>query len=126
MSMRAPLSRCTFLPAEVITETWVLLVATELRLRPLRPNTPRLFDVSWPAAFRPPTAPCDVPATPVVELAVEFTAPAPAAPTVSAVLVSVPTVLPAGGGSPGPPPPPGAPGGTPTISPPPPPPSRGA
>jgi hypothetical protein len=48
--------------AEVITEPLVLLVATEFRLRPLTPNTPRLFDASLPAGFRSSTTLCDAPA----------------------------------------------------------------
>ena len=45
-SIRVPLSKCTLLPAEVIIEPCVLLLAAEFKLSPLKLKTPRLFDVS--------------------------------------------------------------------------------
>jgi hypothetical protein len=57
------------------------------------PNTPRLVDVNWPAAFRPPMAPRDAPATAVVELTVERNVASPAPPAVAAVFVIGGTAL---------------------------------
>jgi hypothetical protein len=39
-SIRVPLSRCTFFPAEVINEPDVLFTAVELKLNPFNPKTP--------------------------------------------------------------------------------------
>ena len=52
-----PPSSRTFFPAEVIADPWVPFAIALLRFNPLNPNAPRLFDVSCPAAFKPPTAP---------------------------------------------------------------------
>src|SRR6476660_9177097 len=49
-SMRVPLSRCTFLLAEVISDP---CVSAALRLRPFMPKTPWLWKVSCPAEFSP-------------------------------------------------------------------------
>jgi hypothetical protein len=46
ISIRVPLSRWTFFPADVIREPSVPLLAAGFRLRPFMLNTPRLFDVS--------------------------------------------------------------------------------
>ena len=45
-SIRVPLSRCTFFPAEVITEPCVAFEPAALRFRPFSPNTPWLLEVS--------------------------------------------------------------------------------
>src|SRR5260370_1311040 len=63
-----PLSRCTFLLVGVISEPCVLLEAAVFRLSPSSPNTPWLLEVSWPAAFKPPTAPRTTPAVFPLEL----------------------------------------------------------
>src|SRR5216683_5417614 len=94
-SIRVPLSRCTFLPAEVITEPCVAFEAAALRFRPFMPNTPWLFEVSWPAAFKPPTAPLEAPATPPPAFAAELTVPPATPPTLAAVFVTAPTAPPA-------------------------------
>src|SRR5207245_9831082 len=94
-SIRVPLSRWTFFPVDVITEPCVALEAAVFRLRPLRPNTPWLFEVSCPAAFRPPTASLEVPATLPAAFVVEFTAPPAAPPTLATVLLTGPTPPPA-------------------------------
>src|SRR5882762_7692800 len=86
-----PLSRCTFLLVEVISEPCVLLETAEFRFIPLRPNTPWLLEVSWPAAFNPPTAPRVAPAA----FTVELTAPPATPPALAAVLVTAPVAAPA-------------------------------
>src|SRR5260370_11857508 len=94
-SILVPLSRCTFFPAEVVTDPCVAWEAAALRFRPFRPNTPWLFEVSCPAAFNPPTAPFEAPATLPPAFAAVFTAPPATPPTLAAVLVTVPTAPPA-------------------------------
>src|SRR5216684_1055580 len=84
-----------FFPAEVITEPCVAFDAAAFRLRPFRPKTPWLFEVSWPAAFNPPTAPFDAPAILPPAPAAEFTAPPATPPTLAAVFVTPPTAPPA-------------------------------
>src|SRR5229473_8454045 len=86
-----PLSRCTFLLVEVISEPCVLLEAAVFRLSPSSPNTPWLLEVSWPAAFNPPTAPRAAPAA----FTVELTAPPATPPALAAVLVTAPVAAPA-------------------------------
>src|SRR5581483_1372048 len=85
-----------FLPAEVITPAPAEPDAALLRLRPLRPKTPRLLEVSSPAAFNPPAAPDEV-AAPTVERAavssVSCAAPA-AAPAADATPPRAPRGLP--------------------------------
>jgi hypothetical protein len=46
MSIRVPLSRCTFFPTDVIIDPCVPFVAADFRLRPFMPNTPLLLEVS--------------------------------------------------------------------------------
>src|SRR4029077_11102057 len=94
-SIRVPLSRCTFFPAEVITEPCVALDAAAFRFNPFRPNTPWLLEVSCPGGFKPPTAPFSAPATLPPAFAALFTAPPAAPPTLAAVFVTVPTAPPA-------------------------------
>src|SRR6267143_2682214 len=94
-SIRVPLSRCTFFPAEVITEPSVAFEPAALRFRPFRPKTPWLFEVSWPAVFKPPTAPFEVPAILPAAFAAEFTVPPATPPTLAAVFVTVPAAPPA-------------------------------
>src|SRR6266852_9239949 len=93
-SICVPLSRCTFLPADVMIEPCELFEAAEFRLRPFNPKTPRLFEVSCPAVFNPLAAP---PATPLTEpaafpatFAVELSAPPAVLPTFAAVCVTAP------------------------------------
>src|SRR6266404_3238277 len=86
-----PLSRCTFLLEEVISEPCVLLEAAVFRLSPSSPNTPWLLEVSWPAAFKPPTAPRTTPAV----FTVELTAPLATPPAFAAVFVTAPVAAPA-------------------------------
>src|SRR6266849_5737755 len=94
--MRVPLSRCTFLLVEVISEPCVLFDPAAFRFRPLSPKTPWLLEVNWPAAFSPPTAPLEVPPNvEVVEpaaLTVEPTVPLAVPPTLAAVFVTPPAV----------------------------------
>jgi hypothetical protein len=78
-----PLSKCTFLPLEVITEPCVLLPPAALKLKLFRPTTPRLFEFNWPAPFKPPAV---LRATPDVEFTVESAAP----PAAALVLFKVP------------------------------------
>src|SRR5690348_10593561 len=94
-SIRVPLSRCTFFPAEVITVPCVAFDAAAFKFRPFNPKTPWLFEVSCPAAFNPPTAPFEAPATFPAAFAVEFTAPPAAPPTLAAAFVTVPAAPPA-------------------------------
>src|SRR6267378_4566983 len=94
-SIRVPLSRCTFFPAEVITEPSVAFEPAALRFRPFRPKTPWLFEVSWPAVFKPPTAPFEAPAMFPPAFAAEFTVPPATPPTLAAVFVTVPAAPPA-------------------------------
>src|SRR5260370_25116096 len=84
-----------FFPAEVITETCVAFDAAAFRFRPFRPNTPWLLEVSWPAAFNPPTAPFEAPAMLPPLPPAEFTAPPAAPPTLPAVFLTPPTAPPA-------------------------------
>src|SRR5258707_9563814 len=86
-----PLSRCTFLLVEVISDPCVLLEAAEFRLSPSRPKTPWLLEVSWPAAFKPPTAPRAAPAAFTVELTALLATPR----ALAAVLVTAPVAAPA-------------------------------
>src|SRR5260221_10672668 len=86
-----PLSRCTFLLVEVISEPCVLLEAAELKLSPSRPKTPWLLEVSWPAAFKPPTAARAAPAAFTVELTALLATPL----ALAAVLVTAPVAAPA-------------------------------
>src|SRR5207253_9787204 len=74
-NIRVPLYRCTSFPAEVITEPCVEFETAALRLRPFRPITPWLLEVSCPAAFKPPTAPFEAPAMLPPTFAAEVTAP---------------------------------------------------
>jgi hypothetical protein len=94
-SMRVPLSRCTFFPAEVINELCVLLTAVDVKLSPFKPNTPSLLDVICPAEFKPPMAPLDAPATLPVAFPAEFRAPPAVPPTPAAVFVMEPAAPPA-------------------------------
>src|SRR6266550_2491877 len=94
-SIRVPLSRCTFFPAEVISEPSVAFEPAALRFRPFRPKTPWLFEVSWPAVFKPPTAPFEVLAMLPPAFAAEFTVPPATPPTLAAVFVTVPAAPPA-------------------------------
>src|SRR5258708_4635027 len=86
-SIRVPLSRCTFLPADVITEPCVAFEAAAFRFRPFIPNTPWLFEVSCPAPFKPPTAPFEAPAMLPPAFAAELTVPPATPPTLPAVFV---------------------------------------
>src|SRR6202011_5497286 len=90
-----PLSRCTVLLVDVISEPCVLFDAAEVRLSPPKPNTPRLSEVNRPAPSTPPPAPLVVPAAVPVTFGVELTAPSATPPTFAAVLVTVPAVAPA-------------------------------
>src|SRR6266850_2424134 len=63
-NIRVPPSRCTFFPAEVITEPCVAFEPAALRFKPFNPNTPWLFEASCAAAFKPPTAPVNAPTAP--------------------------------------------------------------
>src|SRR6266481_1197743 len=94
-SMRVPPSQWNFLPAEVITEPSVAFEPAALRFSPFRPNTPWQFEVSWPAVFKPPTAPFVVPAMFPPAFAAEFTVPPATPPTLAAVFVNVPAAPPA-------------------------------
>src|SRR6267378_210547 len=94
-SIRVPLSRCTFFPAEVISEPSVAFEPAVLRFSPFRPNTPWLLEVSWPAVFKPPTAPFEAPAMFPPAFAAEFTVPPATPPTLAAVFVTVPAAPPA-------------------------------
>src|SRR5712692_3940617 len=78
-----------------MTEPCVAFEAAALRFRPFMPNTPWLFEVSWPAAFKPPTAPLEAPATPPPAFAAELTVPPATPPTLAAVFVTAPTAPPA-------------------------------
>src|SRR5712692_11998321 len=78
-----------------MTEPCVAFEAAALRFRPFMPNTPWLFEVSWPAAFKPPTAPFEAPAILPPAFAAEFTVPPATPPTLAAVFVTAPTVSPA-------------------------------
>src|SRR5260370_42273400 len=82
-----------------MVERCVPFEAAEFRFKPLRPKTPRLSEVSCPAAFNPPVAPLETPfkepAAFAVELTVEFNAPPAAPPTLAAVFVTPPTAPPA-------------------------------
>src|SRR5260370_11031833 len=51
---RVPLSRCTFLLVDVISDPCVLLDVSEFRLSPSKPHTPLLLEANCPVAFRPP------------------------------------------------------------------------
>src|SRR5258707_14233923 len=86
-----PLSRCTFLLVEVISEPCVLLEAAELKLSPSRPKTPWLLEASWPAAFKPPPAPRAAPAAFPVRLTALLATPR----ALAAVLVTAPVAAPA-------------------------------
>src|ERR1700694_1490219 len=94
-SIRVPLSRWTFFPAEVITLPCVAFEAAAFRFRPFNPKTPWLFEVSCPAAFKPPTAPFEAPAMLPPAFATEFAAPPATPPTFAAVLVTAPAAPPA-------------------------------
>src|SRR5260370_25296979 len=73
--------------------------AAEFRLKPLRPKTPRLSEVSCPAVFNPPVAPLETPfkepAAFAVELTVEFNVPPAPPPPLAAGVVTAPTAPPA-------------------------------
>src|SRR6266850_7663396 len=94
-NIRVPPSRCTFFPAEVITEPCVAFEPAALRFKPFNPNAPWLFEVSCPAAFRPPTAPFEAPAMLPPAFAAEFTVPPATPPALAAVFVTAPTAPPA-------------------------------
>src|SRR6266850_5171857 len=94
-NIRVPPSRCTFFPAEVITEPCVAFEPAALRFKPFNPNAPWLFEVSCPAAFKPPTAPFEAPAMLPPAFAAEFTVPLATPPTLAAVFVTVPAAPPA-------------------------------
>src|SRR6266404_1124386 len=94
-NIRVPLSRCTFFPAEVITEPCVAFEPAAFRFKPFNPNAPWLFEVSCPAAFKPPTAPFEAPAMLPPAVAAEFKVPPAAPPVLAAVFVTAPTAPPA-------------------------------
>ena len=91
-SMRVPLSRCTFLPAEVISDPCALPVSAALRLRPFMPKTPRLLEASCPAEFNPPAV---APLAPTVVRAAVLTALSARLPVPATVLVTDPVAPPA-------------------------------
>src|SRR6266852_7697483 len=78
-----------------MTEPCVAFDAAAFRFRPFIPNTPWLFEVSWPAAFKPPTAPLEAPAMPPPAFAAELTVPPATPPTLAAVFVTAATAPPA-------------------------------
>jgi len=94
-NIRVPLSRCTFFPAEVITEPCVAFEPAAFRFKPFNPNAPWLFEVSCPAAFKPPTAPFEAPAMLPPAVAAEFKVPPATPPALAAVFVTAPTAPPA-------------------------------
>src|ERR1700689_274834 len=74
-----PLSRCTFLPAEVMTDPSAPVEAAELKAIPFNRNTPWLFAVSWPASSRPEPSPRAAPLVLPAMLPAEPSGPLPVA-----------------------------------------------